>query len=159
MAHSPLRADSARANIVGRRDVLAALALSQIAMVPTVHAVAPAPMASGKLLPAATNMADTHFWHLHAQRLKIDAAWEASLLKTSSDMPDDEFDEWGALHHEAERAMMVAPVSTLPALRAKLAYMKSGEMDVLEGDEHYPAAIDLVLRDMDHILGNGEAAR
>ncbi|AOF96635.1 hypothetical protein BSY17_250 [Sphingobium sp. RAC03] len=159
MAHSPLRADSAPANPVGRRDVLAALALSQIALVPTVHAIAPAALASGRPLPAATNTADAHFWHLHAQRLKVDAAWEACLRTSSSDMSDHDFDDWGARHHEAERAMMVAPIATLPALRAKLAYMKSGELDVLEGDEHYPAPIDLVLRDMDHILGNGEAAQ
>lgn len=159
MAHSPLRADSARANPIGRRDVLAALVLSQIAMVPTVHAQAPASLISGNPLPTETDTADAHFWHLHAQRRRIDAAWEACLRKTSSDMPDDDFNEWGARHNEAERAMMIAPVCTLSALRAKLAYMKSGELDVLEGDEHYPAAIDLVLRDMDHILGNGEAAR
>lgn len=159
MAHSPLRADSAPANPVGRRDVLAALALSQIALVPTVHAIAPAALASGRPLPAATNTADAHFWRLHSQRLKVDAAWEACLRTSSSDMSDHDFDDWGARHHEAERAMMVAPIATLPALRAKLAYMKSGELDVLEGDEHYPAPIDLVLRDMDHILGNGEAAR
>ena len=162
MAHSPLRADSARANPIGRREALAALALSQIAMVPAAHALTPSTLEGRRPLSAIAGRgggADAHFWQLHAQRLRVDAAWEACLRKTSSDMPDDEFDDWGALHHEAERAMMIAPICSLSALRAKLAYVKSGEMDVLEVDEHYPAAIDLVLRDMDHILGTGEAAR
>ncbi|MFQ3896970.1 hypothetical protein, partial [Sphingobium sp. R-7] len=96
---------------------------------------------------------------LHAHRIKIDAAWEASFKTTSSDMSDEEMNDWGALHREAERAMMAAPIATLTALRAKLTYIKTGDMDVLDGDDEYPAVIDLVLRDADRLLSMWEAAR
>ncbi len=159
MAHSPLRADSACANTIGRREALATLALSQFATIPVARALAPSSLEGWNPLPAAAKTGDADFWQLHAQRIKIDAAWEASFRNTPSDMSDDEMNDWGALHREAERAMMAAPVTTLTALRAKLAYIKSGEMDVLDGDDEYPAIIDLVLRDADRLLSKGEAAQ
>lgn len=55
--------------------------------------------------------------------------------------------------------MMAAPIATLTALRAKLTYIKTGDMDVLDGDDEYPAVIDLVLRDADRLLSMWEAAR
>lgn len=159
MAHSPLRADSACANPIGRREALATLALSQFATIPVARALAPSSLEGWKPLPAAAKTGDANFWQMHAQRMKIDAEWEASFQNTPSDMSDEEMNDWGALHREAERAMMAAPITTLTALRAKLAYIKTGEMDVLHGDDEYPSIIDLILRDADRIVGEGEAGR
>lgn len=159
MANIPLRAYYACANPIGRRQALAALAFSQLATVPAVQALAPSKSEGRKPLFARADEADAHFWQLHAHRIKIDAAWEASFQNTSSDMSDEEMNDWGGLHRDAERAMMAAPITTLTALRAKLAYIKTGEMDVLDGDDEYPSPIDLILRDADCIVGKGEAAR
>ncbi len=159
MAHSHLRAESAYANPIGRRQALAALAISQIATVPSVHALTPSISEGRKPLFARADEAEALFWQLHAHRIKIDAAWEASFKTTSSDMSDEEMNDWGALHREAERAMMAAPIATLTALRAKLTYIKTGDMDVLDGDDEYPEVIDLVLRDADRLLSMWEAAR
>lgn len=153
MAQIPLRAESACANPIGRREALATLALSQFATVPVARALAPSSLEGWKPLPAAAETGDAHFWQLHARRLQIDADWEAAIGDYPDRMmTDDAFDFWGGLHREAERAMMTETISTLSALRAKLAAIKSGEMDVLDGDDDYPALIDLVLRDVDHML-------
>jgi len=160
VAKIPLRAESACANPIGRREAIAALALSQFATVPVARALAPSTLEGWKPLPAGTEAGDANFWRLHARRLQIDADWEADFGNYPHlMMPDKVCDYWGTLHHEAERAMMAAPISTLPALRAKLAAIKSGEMDVLQGDDEYPAIIDLVLRDADRLLSKGGAAR
>ena len=154
VAQIPLRAESACANPIGRREALAALALFQIATVPAVQAQAFSSTSEGwKPLSADAAAGDVDFWRLHARRSQIDADWKAAFANYPDRMmPDDAAYYWGGLHHEAERAMMIAPISTLAALRAKVVEIKAGEMDALDGDDEYPAPIDLVLRDIEYMI-------
>ena len=160
MAQNPLRADSAHANPVGRREALAALALSQFAT-----PVAGATQCVGVTLLgpqdwlaalSASRAADATFWQLHDAWQTIATAWKRTIA-TGPDMDNDTFDWWGDRHSISYNAMMIARVTTLPALYAKMEAC-DGEPENTIGGPAGASRFQLLMWDVLALIANGGAA-
>lgn len=161
MAHSPLRADSACANSIGRREALAALASSQFATPEKSTALS---VGAALLGPqtwttaiAASQSADATFWQLREAWLTIDTAWNRKIA-TQPDMDNATFDWWGARHSISHTAMMSARVTTLPALYAKMEACDGEPQNTIGGPDG-PSLFQLIMWDVLTLIAKGEAAR
>lgn len=171
MADTPLRADFVRANPIARRALLGALAAAPIAASSIAMAAntgSPDGVLDMNMFasirrndradawedPAiASRRIDAAFWEARDEMRTIECLWKFDLANyPDKAMPDERCDEWGERHNEAERKMMMAKITTIPALWAKLDAIKAGEMDAHQGDNDYPAPIDLVLWDIERMM-------
>lgn len=112
---------------IGRRSVLAALALA-----PAVVAIAaPAADASTWEDPALrSRRVDAAFWRAHSRERRLYRQWMASFERMrGSPLCDAVTGNWCARHSLAEAAVMLSPVSTLPALHAKMEIVRAAEVD------------------------------
>ncbi|AYO80255.1 hypothetical protein EBF16_27365 [Sphingobium yanoikuyae] len=101
----------------------------------------------------ASRRIDAAFWEARDEMRYVDDLWELDFQNyPGRSMPDDRLDAWGERYREAERKMMMAKITTVAALWAKLDAIKTGEMDAHHGDEDYPSPIDLVLWDIERMM-------
>lgn len=154
MADTPLRADSVRANPIARRDMLAAALLGgAVVAAPAIAAAATDSTPAWEDPAIASRRIDSAFWEARDEMRTIECLWKFDFANyPDKAMPDERCDEWGDRHNEAERKMMMAKITTIPALWAKLDAIKAGEMDAHHGDDDYPAPIDLVLWDIERMM-------
>jgi hypothetical protein len=117
-----------------RRGMLAAMLL------------APAAVAFGPALAAVGS--EVEFWTAKARYDAINAEWNAAL--------GDEYDEgrqealldhYSPLEHRAMQAVMIAPISTIRALLAKLEVV-DGTVDMDTADDEFPDFWACLLRDV-----------
>jgi len=131
MAETHLRADSACANPIARREALAALFVAPVALAPAAALAAPLETAPTWEDPVTTSRrVDTAFWQAHGKERRLHRHWVQS-FKTMRGSPhhDKVTGNWCARHSVAETAAILAPVSTLPALFAKIQIIRDAEMD------------------------------
>lgn len=158
MAHFPLRADSAPANAVARRDVLAAIALSQIATLAPVEAVEASSNVEGLQIAPAAREGDEAFWQALAAYDALDDQWEAAIdAWPNRDIPDAEMDAWGRRVGSAEEAMLRTPVNSLRALYAKILHIRVEPSNYLD-DEQKHLVIEVIRWDVERMLLAGGAA-
>lgn len=155
MAQNPLRADSAHANPIDRRQVLAGLAISQIATFTPLKAQTVLPLVEGwKDRLATSQREDREFWAMREWWLKVDAAWQADLDNyPAPGMPDEVMDRWGELHGVAEYAMLTARVTTLPALYAKMEAIQHEPDNFLRSQSDGTMVFATVMWDVERMIG------
>lgn len=160
MAQIPLRAESACANPVGRRQVLAGLALSQIATIAPLNAESTPLLVEGwKDRLATSRQEDAEFWALHERWLKVDAAWQADLDNYPyPGMPDEVMDRWGELHGVAEYMMLTARVTTLAALYTKMQAIQDEPDNFLRSETDGTKVFAAVMWDVERMIGREGAA-
>ncbi|KAA9014072.1 hypothetical protein F4U94_14655 [Sphingobium limneticum] len=158
MANTPLRADSARANPIARRDMLAAALLGGASLAASSVAVAAEPEqinAPEWEDPAtASRRIDVDFWRAYDRQKRIYSRWMQSYAALEGSLNGDKIiDRWCNLHHEAECKMLRAPTKTLPALHAKLHSATSSEFDfnASPSDDGFSLA-DIVLWDIERMM-------
>jgi hypothetical protein len=134
MAYTPLRAESACANPVARRELFAgAIGVGALAL-PAIVSPAPGP--------------DNAFWKLHNRWKAIDRQWQAALDEADEDEAKEAtFDHWSESEYQARIAALLAPISMPQSLLAKLA-MVDAAVDLDTGDDAYPDFWACLVRDV-----------
>lgn len=154
MADTHLRADSACDNHLARREALAALFVAPVAIAPVAALAAPPELVAEWEDPVLRSReVDANFWALRDWWKKIYSDWKADLANyPDRDMPDDVMDGWGARHDAAEYAMLIARITTLPALYAKMDAIKEDPDNFLRSKEDGTTVFEAVMWDVERLI-------
>lgn len=156
MAHFPVRADSAPANPIARRDILAAALSVGALTLPAVTLAAtsaPSALQSWEDPVIASRRIDAEFWRAYDRQKSIYRHWMASYDRLK-DHPkcDAVTDHWCNRHAEGELKVISARVTTLPALYAKLEAGRVNEMDWASPMANGFSPSDYVMFDLERMI-------
>jgi len=156
VANTPLRAESAPANPIARRDILAAaLGVGAFALPAAALAVTSAPPTASSWEDSviASRRIDAEFWRVYDRQKSIYRHWMAAYERLK-DHPscDAVTDHWCNRHAESELLVMSARVTTLPALYAKLEAGRVNEMDWASPMANGFSPSDYVMFDLERMI-------